>query len=62
MLTTWPIKVPVIDVSGKMKNFSCLRCEQGYKNKKLVITNFSLVLQTPNSISCGSANRAALGV
>ena len=29
------IKVPVIDVFGKMKNFSCLRCEQGYKNKKI---------------------------
>ena len=35
ILTTWPIKVPLIDVSGKMKNFSCFTCEQGYKNKKI---------------------------
>ena len=38
---TWPIKVPLIDVSDYTKNFACLRCGQGYKNEKLVITRFS---------------------
>ena len=30
-----------IDVSCYTKNFACLRCEQGWKNEKSVITKFS---------------------
>ena len=33
-------------------------CEQDYENKKLVITKFSLFLQTQNSNVRRSANRA----
>ena len=39
---TIPIKVPLINVSGCNKNFACLRYEQGFKNEKLVITNFQI--------------------
>ena len=36
---TWPIKVPLIDISGYTEKFACLRCEQGCKNKRLVVNN-----------------------
>ena len=39
---TWPIKVPLIDISGYTEKFACLRCQQGCKNKKLVIKNFQI--------------------
>ena len=39
---TWPIKVPLIDISGYTENFACLRCEQGCNNKKLVMKNFQI--------------------
>ena len=39
---TIPIKVLLINVSGCKKNFACLRYEQGFKNEKLVITNFQI--------------------
>ena len=39
---TWPIKVPFIDISGYTEKFACLRCEQGCKNRKLVMKNFHI--------------------
>ena len=39
---TWPIKVPLIDISGYTEKFACLRCKQGCKNKKLVMKNFQI--------------------
>ena len=57
---TWPTIVPLIcDIFSYTKTFACLRCEQGYKNKKFVGTEFSISLQMPNSIFLAiSANRA----
>ena len=39
---TWPINVPLIEVSGYTKNFPCLRCKQGCKKNILVITKLSI--------------------
>lgn len=52
--------VPLIcDIFSYTKTFACLRCEQGYKNKKFVGTEFSISLQMPDSIFWAiSANRA----
>ena len=55
---TWPINVPLIEVSGYTKNFPCLRCKQGCKKNILVITKLSIFLHRPNSTFCRSANRA----
>ena len=38
-------------------SFTCVRCEQGCKNEKLVITKFSNFWQTANSSFRRSANR-----
>ena len=55
---TWPINVPLIEVSGYTKTFPCLRCKQGCKKNILVITKLSIFLHRPNSTFCHSANRA----
>ena len=54
---TWPIKVPLIDISGYMEKFACLRCEQGCKIKDWwwIISKFFQML---NSIFSQSVNRA----
>ena len=38
----WPITVPLIDISGYTEKFACLRCEQGCKNKRLVMKSFQI--------------------
>ena len=42
---------------GYTKTCTCLRCEQGFKNEKLVTTKFSNFLQTLTLFFCHSANR-----
>ena len=56
-LGTWPLIVSFVDVFGYTKTCTCLRCEQGCKNEKLVTTKFSNFLQTPTLFFCHSANR-----
>ena len=56
-LGTWPLIVSSVDVFGYTKTCTCLRCEQGCKNKKLVTTKFSNFLQTLTLFFRHSANR-----
>ena len=56
-LGTWPLIVSFVDVFGYTKTCTCLRCEQGFKNEKLVTTKFSNFLQTLTLFFCHSANR-----
>ena len=48
----------VTSIKSVNKKFRIFMCEQDYENKKLVITKFSLFLQTRNSNFRLSANRA----
>ena len=43
ILPAWPIRISSINVSGYTKKFACYGCEQGCKNKMLVVTKFSLL-------------------
>ena len=43
ILPACPIRISSSDVSGYTKKFACFGCEQGCKNKMLVVTKFSLL-------------------